>query len=86
MEKYSLGNIINSSIESIYKNLQEVDFIKESIIVPKDCQECKYFTLCRNGCKRYRVNGKYYYCHATYRFYDNFLPKLKKIAKKLITN
>ncbi|MDF2699473.1 MAG: Anaerobic sulfatase-maturating enzyme, partial [Haloplasmataceae bacterium] len=82
-EDYLLGNIKREPLESILNNKQTHQFIKESVLIPHECITCKYYSLCRNGCKRYRVNHKYYYCEAIYNFYDTHLPKLLKLAEKV---
>lgn len=86
IDSYSLGNIMNKPIKALYENETLKYFLNESVIFPKECRQCKYFYLCRNGCRRFRVNGKYYYCEATYRFYDKYLPKLKKVASKVVNS
>ncbi len=83
-EKHVLGNIMTDSLSSINNNKSYDEFINESLIVPNDCQLCKYNYLCRNGCKRYRVHHKYYYCEAIYRFYDTYLPKLLKVRDMIM--
>ncbi len=85
-EKYSLGNLVTDSIYSILKSERSIDFIENSLIIPKECRACSYYKLCRNGCRRYRVNGKYYYCEAIYKFYDTYLPKLEQVAKIVKNN
>ncbi len=84
-EKYVLGNILDDSLENILKNKRSLEFIKESTTIPDECKRCKYFSLCRNGCKRYRINGKYYYCEAIYKFYDNYINKLL-VIKEIVKN
>lgn len=83
-EDNNLGNIEKSSIESILQSDKIAEFIDESIPLHNDCKTCPVYNLCRNGCKRYRVEGKYYYCESTKKFLlqkrDKFLKAIELIS------
>lgn len=81
LDEYRLGNINENSFTELNEAPLLKGFIEDSIDLPEKCKQCPYLRLCRNGCKRYRVNNKYYYCEAFKMFYDNYLPKLIKIAE-----
>lgn len=83
---YKLGNIKTHSFADMANNSIADGFIKESDC--RICARCKYFTLCRNGCKRDRLltNGSYgknRYCEGFYAFFDYALPKMLSIARKI---
>lgn len=83
LDEYYLGNINEVGFKDINEAPLLKDFIQESLELPNECKQCPYLRLCRNGCKRYRINNKYYYCEAITRFYDNNLPKFKKVVEKI---
>lgn len=84
IDQYKLGNILDNSIDEIIYSKTTENFIKEGIILPKECRNCDYYLLCRNGCKRFRVNNKYYYCEATKRFFHKNISKLESVAQNIL--
>ncbi|MCL1884374.1 MAG: anaerobic sulfatase maturase [Defluviitaleaceae bacterium] len=83
-----LGNIIDSSFEELLNSEKAINFIEESKKKPKECLECKWFKLCRGGCKRdwYSLQNSggikaNYYCDAFKDFFDYAYEKIIKIAK-----
>ena len=60
-------------------------FIEESLIIRETCKHCKYYSLCRGGCKRDRIDGltKNRYCEAYYNFFDYALERLVKVVNRL---
>ena len=86
-DHWQLGNINTSSIQDLIKSETARHFIAESLPVPALCQSCRYYSLCRNGCKRDREkindqDGLLYYCSSYMQFFDHALPILQVIAKK----
>lgn len=84
-ERNNIGNIQDQKIEEIISSPRIEEFIEESRAVPEECSTCPVYDLCRNGCKRYRVEGKYYYCESTKKF---LMQRRKDFVKaiKLIGN
>lgn len=58
-------------------------FVNESLNVSDKCRACKYFALCRGGCRRDRepslTTNKY--CSSYYTFFEHAANKLATIAK-----
>ncbi len=82
-EKYKLGNINEiKNMEEILKNETAKNFITSSLELPDECRNCEWYSLCRNGCKRYRYDGKkYYFCNAYKEFFEYSYERLKKISE-----
>ncbi|MCT4543026.1 MAG: anaerobic sulfatase maturase [Vallitalea sp.] len=89
LDEWKLGNINENSFEEMVKSETAINFIKESIDTDPECRECKYYRICRGGCKRHKepkINGKYtknYFCSAYKEFYKYTLPRFVDMAKKI---
>lgn len=79
LDEYKLGNLNAGSLEEINEKRKELRFIEESAAVSEKCRQCKYFPLCRGGCKRHR-NPDNYFCEAYYEFFAYVLPRLEEAA------
>lgn len=87
-EKYKLGNINEiKNMEEILKSKTAKEFITSSLEVPDECRNCEWYSLCRNGCKRYRYDGKkYYFCNAYKEFFEYSYERLKKISESITSS
>ncbi|WP_240516470.1 SPASM domain-containing protein [Brachyspira sp. G79] len=61
VDNYKLGNIADEDFDNIYYNQKAKDFINEKTdIINNDdyklCRLCRYFKICRLGCKRMLEN------------------------------
>ncbi len=74
---YDMGNIRDTDFFKLSKHPIAVEFIKESMIVEDGCKQCKYYALCRNGCKRERIDLDK--CAAYKKFFAKALPVLKNM-------
>ncbi|MGL4991303.1 MAG: anaerobic sulfatase maturase [Sarcina sp.] len=89
MEEYKLGNIKFNKFSSLESSNKMNNFITESKILPLKCKACKYFRLCKGGCKRQRIIeleneipiNKY--CRAYYKFFEKNIDGILKIVKDL---
>lgn len=90
LDQYKLGNLVEDDFESIDKKRKEIGFIEESLIVEEKCKSCKWFKLCRGGCRRYRDNlGKVelnYYCSSYQDFFEYSIERLLEIARGIKSN
>ena len=77
LDEYSLGNVLSDGFEEMGTSAKALNFIKESTILPEKCKKCKYFALCRNGCKRERQDIDK--CEAYRNFFEKNISKLQKI-------
>jgi len=82
-EKYSIGNILNESFDDMHNKECTNNFILESLDINVKCKECKFYSICRGGCKRNRENKEdnlNFLCSAYYQFFEHSLDKFKYIA------
>lgn len=88
IDRYLIGNINANTIDEINKSRVISGFIDESRIIPEKCPKCKYYKLCRAGCRRDRdeggILGKNFFCSSYYNFLDKNLDRLKEILNHLI--
>lgn len=76
LDEYKLGNINENSFEEIICSEKAKLFIESSLPVPDECRGCRWYPLCRNGCRREREKiddnsyGKARRCEAFRRFFE----------------
>lgn len=81
LDDYFLGNLNTDSYEILDQKRKDIQFVEKSITKNNDCTSCKYYPLCRNGCKRYRdSNDKNIFCNSYKMFFDSCLKDLQDIA------
>lgn len=81
-DRYCLGSIIEDDYETLFHSKIAKDFRSETVL-HEDCLTCPFVSLCRGGCKRYKVKGKYAYCEAYQTFFRKHLPELKSVALRV---
>ena len=54
LDKWRMGNINTASFHTLAKSEIAADFRAQSHYVSPECRECKWFRMCRGGCKRER--------------------------------
>lgn len=92
LDQWQLGNIKDKSINEIISNENAQRFIQDSLEIMPECKGCKWYGLCRGGCRRERENfeeGKLalnYYCSAYKEFFNHAYPKLLNVARKFSQN
>lgn len=86
IDEWHLRNIHNSDFEAIKSNDTANRFTKISRYIDPRCRTCKFFSLCRGGCRRMREpfkNGKpilNYYCKSYKDFFNYAGERLVKLA------
>lgn len=78
LDCYDMGNINDTDFFALSKHPVAVEFIKESMVVEEKCKTCKYFAMCKNGCKRERIDIDK--CEAYKKFFAYALPHLQRIS------
>lgn len=78
-----LGSIFDDN--PFESNEKHRAFIEESGIIHENCRECRYYRLCRGGCRRDRTDGltKNKYCTAYYNFFEYSYDRLEEAAKAI---
>ena len=76
-DEYSLGNILDTDFYKLERHPKAMKFIEESLGIEDKCKECNYYRLCKNGCKRERIDLDK--CTAYKNFFPYALPHLKRM-------
>jgi len=89
IDKWHLGNIKEKKIEDMVSSDVAKEFIQQSLYLPLECKDCKWYGLCRGGCRRERESienvkvGLNYYCSAYKGFFDYAYDGLVTVARML---
>lgn len=78
LDQYLLGNIQSTNFDELIIHPIALKFIKESIDLSQKCKKCNYYALCRNGCKRERIDIDK--CDALKSFFQYALPHLQRMS------
>ena len=80
-EEYRLTSIFEEAPFEL--NEKHKEFIEKSLLIHEKCNVCKYYVLCRGGCRRDRTenykNNKY--CEAYKEFFDYASDRMAQIAR-----
>ena len=85
LDQYTIGNINTSIVDALDEKRKEIRFVEESYQIAKECKDCQYYQVCRNGCQRNRIKTeedlyKNYLCEGYKEFFKECLPRLTEIA------
>ena len=89
LDQWQLGNILTDSFEDMEQKRRALGFVAWSEQVPEECRSCRWFALCRNGCRRNREpvtavsTNKNDFCTAYRNFLDYAYPRLLEIYRLL---
>ncbi len=81
LDEWLLGNIGEKSFAEMAYSETAKRFLTASVQVPEECKACRFFGLCRNGCRRDRVDNINYYCESYKAFFSACLPGLYEAAR-----
>lgn len=82
LDEWKIGNIQDMTVEEALKSPVSLRFLREGAARPALCRSCRYFPLCRGGCKRdWTQQHTHYYCAAFRSFFDYSLPRLQEMAR-----
>ena len=85
LDQWRLGNIQENSFEEMDEKRDGLGFIQWSMRQQEDCQKCRWFGLCRNGCRRNREpvtaehTNRNYFCKSYQMFFEYAYPRLEEI-------
>ena len=85
LDQWRLGNIQENSFEEMDEKRDGLGFIQWSMRQQEDCQKCRWFGLCRNGCRRNREpvtaehTNRNYFCKSYQMFFEYAYPRLEAI-------
>lgn len=89
LDEYCLGNYNRDKFVQIQENQAGRDFVARSRKLPQKCRECEFYSLCRGGCFRNRVQKpgteeyENRFCDSYKRFFKECLSDLKEMAADL---
>lgn len=89
LDEYKLGNLNQVEIADIDKKREELKFVEYSKNDHPQCRDCRYFAVCRGGCRRHRTtmdaagNHVNYFCEAYMDFFDHTIERMIRIAEVL---
>lgn len=90
LDEWRMGTVGEQSFESMCEGTAAREFLEESAKLPEDCRTCRFYVLCRNGCRRERSAGKNIYCESYRMFFSDREKELEQAAhlikKKMIEN
>ena len=84
LDAYYLGNINKVQVLDLQRRREELDFVGRSLAHSKECKSCSWFSLCRGGCYRNRVDGgKNYFCRAYQMLFEAGYERMCEIAEHI---
>jgi uncharacterized protein len=83
-EEYRLGSIFD--IDPFDEKEKQRAFIAQSKVIHALCRGCRYYPLCRGGCRRDRTDNlrKNRYCESYKQFFSYSADRMMMIAKSLL--
>ncbi len=88
LDGYAIGSVCTDSVAQIEQKRALLGFIEQSAAVAPECAACRFYPICRGGCRRDRDDGcgtlgKSWFCGAYQAFFTHALPRLEQIASVL---
>lgn len=86
LDKWKLGNVNSDSFQRMINSKTAKEFVELSMYKAPECNDCKWYFICRGGCRRDRepfINGKpglNKYCEGYKRFFESCYEQLLEIA------
>ena len=87
LDDYRLGNIMTDDFGDMAQAPAGKKFVEESKEIMEDCRGCRFFAVCRGGCRRNRFQEggkqKNYFCPGYRLFYENSIDRFRFLAQRL---
>lgn len=86
LDELRLGTVGENSFAEMAQSAAARQFLQCSTPVPPECARCRWYVLCRNGCRRDRLTGadglpgRSCYCDALQRFFRERAGRLQQAA------
>lgn len=84
LDRLRLGSLVTDSMEQIEQHREKLGFIAASREIPQRCRSCRWYPLCRGGCRRDRDEGDRlgdnYFCEGYQRFFSHSITRLEELA------
>lgn len=86
LDQHKMGNVYDHSFEEMAMSAPAQEFLSVPYVHDL-CRECRYFGICRGGCRRDRdLGGKIdlnYFCPAYQEFFEYALPRMMNLARQI---
>lgn len=89
LDEWKIGMVFDHSFEEMRQTSIAQKFISDSAYVSAKCKTCRWYPICRGGCRRDRepfADGKpalNYFCKSYYEFFDYAMDRMYAIARKI---
>ncbi len=83
LDEWKMGNLNEQPLRRIARNAVGQRFIEPSLVVPDQCRSCRWYSLCRNGCRRERDSGLSRWCGAMQAFWDYAHERMLRMAEDI---
>lgn len=77
LDEYRLGNFVTDPLEAILAREREIGFVETSRQKTDECRACRWFPLCRGGCRR--QGGRF--CEAYKQFFAHTIDRMQQLAR-----
>ena len=91
LDEWKLGNLNVNSFPELEEKRKELGFVEESRQTHPDCRKCRWLSICRGGCKRYREPRldtgelrKNCFCRSYEMFFAHAGGRMQEIARALL--
>lgn len=87
LDKYRLGNYNTDTIEEMLASQKGREFVRESYSLDPKCEMCRWYSLCRGGCRRHRIRDydseryRNYLCEGYKIFFEKCYKRMSEIAQ-----
>lgn len=85
LDEWRLGNVMDLSLTEMARSEPAQRFLQASHDLPQACGACRYYPLCRNGCRRDRecATGRTFLCTAYKQFFSQREQQLIQAARMI---
>ena len=89
LDQWRLGNLVTDNFDQLDEKRRDLRFVELSAEALEHCRDCRWFGLCRGGCRRNREpvtadsTGKNYFCSAYRNFLEYAYPRLVEVYQML---
>ena len=81
LDQWNLGTVGPQTFQEMKNSPTAREFLSGSKAIPDECRICRWYPLCRCGCRRERdENGRYIYCEAVRQFFDARGDQMRQAA------
>lgn len=91
LDEYRMGNISDTDFEALAElslKPEEAPFFKDASLRDERCPDCRYYPLCRGGCRRDMFveegRSRHIYCEAFREFFDYAIQRMEWLLQTQI--